>query len=136
METQNELTCSVNTDLMLLYTRGRTTPETNRAVETHIAGCQACALAFAREAKLGEKAAELEGANMDSAAPDSGPWEAVLLPAWGIGLYLATRALGLLNRPLRRLGISVNGPMIRLYRARRKLAGRLTRPDPAAPQPA
>jgi len=59
-----------------------------------------------------------------------------LLLSWAFVLYLCSRALALLNKPLRRLGVPANGLMIRLYRTRRKLADRLIESDPAAAQTA
>jgi hypothetical protein len=53
----------------------------------------------------------------------------VALPAWGFILYLATRLLALLERLLARFGVSTTNAKIRLYRARRRLAGKMGLPS-------
>ena len=40
---KNDLTCAVVEDLLPSYAEGLTSPETNGAVERHLAGCEACA---------------------------------------------------------------------------------------------
>ena len=44
---KNDLTCGVVEDLLPSYTEGLTSPETNGAVERHLAGCEACAAKLA-----------------------------------------------------------------------------------------
>lgn len=44
---KNDLTCAVVGDLLPAYAEGLTAPETNDAVERHLAGCQACSAKLA-----------------------------------------------------------------------------------------
>lgn len=44
---KNDLTCAVVGDLLPVYAEGLTAPETNDAVERHLAGCQACSAKLA-----------------------------------------------------------------------------------------
>jgi hypothetical protein len=126
MEPENKITCGVNADLMLLYNSGRTSPETNRAIEEHIANCPACAQAFAREPEV-RKNVPLKHPTTSEGLDNTLDWlKYRLLPLWGFVLYLGSRGLALLDRPLRRIGVPTHSLKIRLYRARRKVAGKLT----------
>ena len=40
---KNDLSCAVVRDLLPAYAEGLTAPETNEAVERHLAGCPECA---------------------------------------------------------------------------------------------
>lgn len=129
MEKTNDITCSVTSDLMILYTKGRTSAETNERIHAHLGSCAACAGAFGLEPGIRGK--------VDLAPkPDPSPEPAdffdqargVALPAWGFILYLATRLLALLERLLARFGVSTTNAKIRLYRARRRLAGKMGLP--------
>ncbi|MEI3347622.1 MAG: zf-HC2 domain-containing protein [Dysosmobacter sp.] len=44
---KNDLSCAVVRDLLPAYAEGLTAPETNEAVERHLAACPACAARFA-----------------------------------------------------------------------------------------
>ena len=58
-----------------------------------------------------------------------GFWPALglrLLPVWGFLLYLFSRLLNPVDRLLRRFGRSASALKIRVFRARRNVAGRLT----------
>jgi len=129
MENQSTLTCDVTSDLMILYTTGKASEETRRSVETHLQTCTACAQAFGRELH-GRKRTQLPKTNYPTELEDI--FERLkywLLPVWGFILFLLTRLLALFDRILPRFGLSTTNLKIRLYRARRKVAGRLIRDE-------
>jgi len=133
METQSILTCDVTSDLMILYATGKASEETRRSIEAHLQTCTACAQAFGLELQS-KKRAQLPKAQYPAELEDI--FERLkywLLPVWGFILFLLTRLITFLDRILRRLGMSTTNLKIRLFRARRKVAGRLTKhpvPEP------
>ncbi|NUM44323.1 MAG: zf-HC2 domain-containing protein [Anaerolineales bacterium] len=130
MENQSSLTCEVVSDLMLLYTTGKASAETRRSVETHLHTCPACAQAFGRDLQ-NKKRAQLPKSPPPKELDDI--FERVkywVLPVWSFLLFLLTRLITFLDRIFRRLGWSTTHLKIRLYRARRKVAGHLTPPAP------
>ncbi len=130
MKTDQDITCSITSDLMILYTKGRTSPETDERIRAHLGTCAACARAFGLEPGIRGK---VDLASKPEAEP---PLDDIFdrardygLRAWGFALFLFTRLLALLERLLRRFGLSTTTAKIRLYRARRKLAGRTAPPS-------
>jgi predicted anti-sigma-YlaC factor YlaD len=129
MENQNTLTCDVTSDLMILYATGKASAETRRSIESHLQTCTACAQAFGRELQ-NKKRAQLPKANTPTELEDI--FERLkywVLPVWGLILFLLTRLVTFLDQILRRLGLSTTNLKIRLYRARRKVAGQLIRDE-------
>jgi hypothetical protein len=130
MESTQNITCSVVSDLMILYTRRRTSAETNEMIHAHLGSCAACSRAFGLEPGIRGK---VDLAPKPDPAPEPEDFfdqaRSVALPAWGFILYLATRLLALLERLLARFGVSTTNAKIRLYRARRRLAGKLGLPS-------
>jgi hypothetical protein len=130
METQSTLTCDVTSDLMILYTTSKASEETRRSIESHLQTCAACAQAFGRELQS-KKRAQLPKVTTPTGVEDFFErlkYERLkywLLPIWGFILYLLTRLATFLDRILRRLGLSTTHLKIRLYRARRNVAGQL-----------
>jgi len=125
METQNILTCDVTSDLMILYATGKASDETRRSIEHHLHTCTACAQAFGLELHSKDRA-QLPKAQYPTEIEDF--LERIkywLLPVWGFMLFLLTRLVTFLDRVLRRLGMSTTNLKIRLFRARRKVAGKL-----------
>jgi hypothetical protein len=129
MENLSTLTCDVTSDLMILYTSGKASAETRRSIETHLQTCPACATAFGGELQ-NKKRVQLPKtpypAELEDIFERLKYW---VLPVWGFVLFLLTRLVTSLDRILRRLGLSTTHLKIRLYRARRKVAGRT---NPAA----
>jgi len=126
MKPINELTCDVTTDLMVLYTTRKTSPETKQLVEAHLGACTACARAFGRE-PLARENIKLPKPNKPSASEtflDKVKYD--LLRIGGFLLFLISRLLIAADNLLRRFGISTTVLKIRLYRARRKVAGMIT----------
>ncbi len=131
MNHQNLLTCDVTSDLMVLYATGKASLETQQLVESHLHTCAACAQAFRREPQVRGQIAlpkAYRPAKLDSFLERLKYW---LLPVWGLVLYAFSRLLHALDRLLRRVGISTTRLKIRIYRARRRVAGKLTFEEPA-----
>ena len=136
MKTDNVITCSVTSDLMVLYTKGKTSEETNHVIHDHLGECTFCSRAFGLEPGIRGKV-ELAPKSEYEPAPDDLFDRArhYSLPVWGFVLFLATHTLALLECLFARFGLSTTTAKIRLYRARRKLAGRIGRssaPESAA----
>lgn len=130
METQSTLTCDVTSDLMILYTSGKASTETRRSIETHLQTCPACATAFGSDLQ-NKKRVQLPKTPVPAELEDVfARLKYWVLPVWGFVLFLLTRLVTALDRILRRVGLSTTHLKIRLYRARRKVAGQT---NPAAP---
>jgi hypothetical protein len=114
---------------MILYTKGRTSAETNERIHAHLGSCAACSRAFGLEPGI-RGVVELASKPVSAHEPADffDHARGVALPAWGFILYLASRTLALLERLLARFGVSTTNAKIRLYRARRRLAGRMGLP--------
>jgi hypothetical protein len=123
MDTQNTLTCNVTSDLMILYTTGKTSPETNALIENHLHTCEACAQAFAREPHVRERIEQPKAYKPTDFDDFLEKLKYFLLPVWGFILYVFSRTLTLLDKVLRRFGKSTTSLKIRVYRARRNVAG-------------
>jgi len=126
MENQSTLTCDVTSDLMILYATGKASEETRASIEAHLKTCAACAQAFGLELQS-KKRAQLPKTQYPAELEDI--FERLrywLLPVWGFILFILTRIITFLDRILRRLGLHTTNLKIRLFRARRKVAGRLT----------
>ena len=126
MENQSTLTCDVTSDLMILYVTGKASGETRRSIESHLQTCTACAQAFGLDLQS-KKRAQLPKTTYPAELEDI--FERLrywVLPVWGFILFALTRLVTFLDRILRRLGLHTTNLKIRLYRARRKVAGRLT----------
>jgi hypothetical protein len=124
MNDKESINCSVTSDLMILYTKGRTSPETDERIRAHLGTCTACARAFGLEPGI-------RGKVHLALKPEAGPPRDDIfdrareygLRVWGFALFLVTRLLALLERLLGRFGLSTTTAKIRLYRARRRIAG-------------
>ena len=132
MENQNTLTCDVTSDLMVLYTTGKTSSETNLMIENHLHTCEACAQAFAREPHVREQIDQPEAYKPTEFDNFLEKLKYFFLPVWGFTLYVFSRFLNLLDGLLRRFGKSTTSLKIRVYRARRKVAGRQQEQGPVA----
>ena len=130
MKPEQDITCSVTSDLMILYTKGRTSAETNERLHAHLGGCSACSQAFGLEPGIRGK---VDLAPKPAADPHLDDVfdraREFSLPVWGFILFLFTRILALFERLLSRFGLSTTTARIRLYRARRRLAGKMGPPS-------
>jgi len=130
MKTDNVITCSVTSDLMVLYTKGKTSEETKHVIHNHLGDCALCSRAFGLEPGIRGKVELAPGSDIESFSEDIfDRARRGSRTAWGFALFLATRTLAVLERLLRRFGLSTTTARIRLYRARRKLAGRMVPPS-------
>ncbi len=130
MDTMNNLTCDVTSDIMVLYTTGKTSPETNQLVEAHLQTCEACSQAFGREPALRGHVPRRTRPAPAFDLDHLGAWIKYLgVTVLGFLLFLLSRLLQLLDRLLRRFGKSTTTLKIRVFRARRAVAGKLT-PQP------
>ena len=127
MENQSTLTCDVTSDLMILYAMGKASEETRRSIENHLQTCTACSQAFRMELQS-KKRAQLPKTQYPAELEDI--FERLkywLLPVWGFILFVLTRLITFLDQVLHRLGLHTTNLKIRLFRARRKVAGQLTK---------
>jgi predicted anti-sigma-YlaC factor YlaD len=125
----------VTTDLMVLYAKGQTSPETAARVGMHLETCEACSKAFGLEPAVKD--------NVEQPRPYEVPTEfetflqelyyRAVLPLWGFILHLLARLITLLDSTVRRFGKSTTGLKVRIYRARRTVAGVLTDYEPHKP---
>ena len=126
MEKQSTLTCEVVSDLMILYATGKASAETRRSVETHLQACPGCATAFGHDLKSKQRAQLPKTPSPKELDDLLERAKYFILPIWSFMLFLLTRLVTFLDRILRRVGLSTTHLKIRLYRARRKVAGQLT----------
>ena len=125
MQTPTEITCDVNSDLMLLYSSGKASPQTNALVENHMESCEACRQAFSREPAYRRRMGEQPDGDADEIDRTLEQLKNRLLPAWSFTLFLFSRGLALTDSLLKRLGVSTATLKIRLYRARRRVAEKM-----------
>jgi hypothetical protein len=129
MEDKDIISCDVISDLMVLYTTDMTSAATRELVDTHLQSCVACTQAFRYEPKIPRQLVLPKGPK----APDfenkiefGTYW---LLQIWSGILFGLSQILELLGRVLRKFGISTAALKIRMFRARRKIAGVLVCED-------
>ncbi len=135
MEKQNAVQCDVISDLMVLYSLGKASEETSLLVESHLPECQACAKAFRHEPQVRKQLDLSEiipvGMNVD------GFVEGVKYIFWSVIEWLFFGFSGLvrlLDKALHKFGLSTIALKIKIYRARRRIAGVLLNEQPADAQ--
>lgn len=129
MEDKNEISCDVISDLMVLYITDMTSAATKQLVDTHLQSCIACTQAFRYEPQIRKQLILPKGLKTSDFENNIKLVTYWLLQIWAGILFVISQILDVLGRILRKFGISTAALKIRMFRARRKVAGILVRED-------